>query len=62
MTDDDVKDQTGSVPTDLVPSIEAARKHGLPAVVFLDAGGKVIAIESLPEDTAAMIEILEKRE
>lgn len=61
LTDDDVTDQSGTVPTDLAPSIKAARTHGLPAVVFLDADGKVIGVEAWPDNEAAIIEMLEAK-
>ena len=56
--DQDVTDETGALPADLKPAIERAKQDGLPRVVFLDAGGSVVASEALPNSGAEMLKLV----
>jgi len=44
---------------DVQPAIKAAQRMGLPAVVFLSAGGDVVAVEGLPNSAGLMLKRVE---
>lgn len=46
--DDDVIDRQGQIPDDLRLIVDAARQHGLPAIV-LQVGDQVVRVEALPQ-------------
>ena len=58
VVDQDVVTGDGKTPADVAPAINAAKKHGLPAVVLL-RGGVVVDVFSVPETAEALREALE---
>jgi len=59
VVDPDVKDETGRVPSDLAPSLSAAKVTPGPDVCFVGADGSVTC-KSLPAIPADMLELLKR--
>lgn len=60
VTDPDVIDQEGNVPSDLKPSLNAAKATAGPDVCFVDSAGKVVCVP-LAETPAAMLELVKRQ-
>lgn len=57
-TDDDVMTGDGGGPKELERAIEAARKHGLPALVLVSADFGVVGVHSVPATEAEVLEVV----